>query len=206
MTTVFTFENPVKIISKRDEIEFKNVLETLKLLEIENNPFKNKYQIYFMYSFGNKIYNKIIKGYIIDFKSYESSNNLKNIEFLFIDTNYKFYIFQSLINALCLENTEYFYYGDTNLNLNLNILESEYMTDENRNNFYFKDIIINGVNNVSCIFDFESFTEEKTLRNLSLLSLLQHFSNNQNKEIKQGEYLLYKYSKYIMNEISFFNV
>ena len=43
MTTV---ENPIKIFSKRNKDEIKNILETLNLTENKNNYFTDKYEIY----------------------------------------------------------------------------------------------------------------------------------------------------------------
>ena len=58
MTTV---ENPIKIFSKRNNVEFKKILETLNLTENKNNYFTDKYEIYLENT------GQIIRGYVVDF-------------------------------------------------------------------------------------------------------------------------------------------
>ena len=76
--------NPIRKIAKRDEDEFKKILETLNLTENKDNQFTDKYEIY--------LENKKISGYIFDSilsKQNKINSNLhlvkKYFEFVFVD-------------------------------------------------------------------------------------------------------------------------
>ena len=120
MTTV---ENPIKIFSKRNNVEFKKILETLNLTENKNNYFTDKYEIYLENT------GQIIRGYVVDFfmnKTITSFSFVKKyFEFLFVDENNNFYFFElrdfytTIIQQENLENFCYKSYGAYNTNLNL---------------------------------------------------------------------------------------
>ena len=205
-------ENPIKKLEKRNKDEIKNILETLKLTENINNQFKDKYKIFLSFDQNSRPCNKFIEGYIIDNKIYDTQRGYNNynfrlIEFLFVTLEFKFYILQTCITIIDLgNNRECFHYGyREKLDLSLKILENWEMTEENRCTSYFDpEIVIEAVNNLSVIFDLENFISEKTIGNMILLGIIEQFNNDENTEIRQGEYLLYQYNKYIMNEISIF--
>ena len=85
--------NPIRKIAKRDEDEFKKILETLNLTENKDNQFTDKYEIY--------LENKKISGYIFDSilsKQNKINSNLhlvkKYFEFVFVDTQNNIYFFE----------------------------------------------------------------------------------------------------------------
>jgi hypothetical protein len=182
MSKIFYLDKKNPIIKlKRNEKEFKNLLNYTSFKYIKNNKFPDKYRIYihkFEYKDDlNDNVDKIIEGYIIDYKylTFNCGNyNRETLTFLFLDLNKNFYIlnFRDYFSKTIIVDKflKKYYYDDENKNFNFDIIHLKNL------NVYFDSFLY--IRNIGT-----NFTEK-------LLSNIGNFTENKLSDIKMNLYNL----------------